>query len=267
MGGREKKIFKIANLNYKITLVYVFFKQYFFCIFGYKIYQFFTQSAPACKYLGLASHNPADLGESVVETISGRWLRAYGGFDHPNILGGVLAISLILVAYLLAKKKILNGSRQIWSSIFLFVFYFVGLYALFFSFSRAAWIALIVGLLVLLITLICFYDKWVLGRFIALIFFTLVLAGIVALPFQELVSARIEVETRLEQKSINDRYTYLLESRELLKNNFPFGVGIGNYHTALSLADNNKKAVWDYQPVHKFLFYVLFTETGLGFPF
>lgn len=258
--GVEKKNYQDAVIN-KVTLVYVFLSSIFLhsCL---AIYQFFTQSAPACKYLGLASHNPADLGESVVETISGRWLRAYGGFDHPNILGGVLAISLILVAYLLAKKKILNGSRQIWSSIFLFVFYFVGLYALFFSFSRAAWIALIVGLLVLLITLICFYDKWVLGRFIALIFFTLVLAGIVALPFQELVSARIEVETRLEQKSINDRYTYLLESRELLKDNFPFGVGIGNYHTALSLADNNKKAVWDYQPVHNF-FLLLCSETGL----
>lgn len=258
--GSEPKNYQDLAIN-KITLVYTFLSSVFLHSL-LAVYQFFAQQAPAFKYLGLAFHNPTILGTSVVETIDGRWLRAYGGFDHPNILGGVLAISLIMAAFLLAKKKILNNVQQTWSSIFLFVFYFVGLYALFFTFSRAAWLALILGLISLLIIFIRYYDKWILGRFIALIFFSLLLLGIASVPFQDLLTARVAVETRLEQKSINDRYTYLSEAKSLLSENFMTGVGIGNYHTALTLADNNKKAVWDYQPVHN-VFLLLCSETGI----
>lgn len=226
------------------------------------IYQFFTQTSFASKYLGLAAHNPSTLGTAVIETANGRWLRAYGGLDHPNILGGVLAISLILAAYLLAKKKMLNTSKQVWSSIFLFVFYFVSLYALIFTFSRSAWLALALGFLALLIVLIINKDSWVLSRFIALIFFSLVLVGIVVAPYQDLLAVRLEAETRLEQKSITERQNYIYQAKELLKKNFLFGVGVGNYGVAVGLADDNKKPAWEYQPVHN-TFLLLWVESGL----
>ncbi len=245
----------------KAKLVYVFLGSIFLQA-SLGIYQFLTQNAFACKYLGLAAHDPITPGASVVETLDGRWLRAYGGFDHPNILGGVLAISLILAAYLLARKKILNNAKQIWSSIFLFVFYFIALYALFFTFSRAAWIALLVGLLILLVILIRRFDKWVVGRFVALLFFSAVLLTIIAIPFQELITTRVAVETRLEQKSIRDRYEYMAEAGGLMKHNFLGGVGIGNYHTALSLSDNHQKPAWEYQPVHN-VFLLLCAQSGI----
>lgn len=226
------------------------------------IYQFLTQSTFAFKYLGLASHNPFDLGTAVVETASGRWLRAYGGLDHPNILGGVLAVSLIFAAYLLAKKKMLNTRRDVWSSIFLFVFYFVALYALFFTFSRSAWLALAVGFIVLLIVFIVNQDKWMLGRFLALMIFSIFLIGIAAFPFQDLLSVRVNVQTRLEQKSINERLTYISEAKELASKNIFTGVGVGNYSLATGLADGNKKAAWDYQPVHN-SFLLILVENGI----
>ncbi len=226
------------------------------------IYQFLTQTSFANKYLGLAAHNPSTLGTAVIETANGRWLRAYGGLDHPNILGGVLAISLIFTAYLLAKKKMLNTSKQVWSSIFLFVFYFVSLYALIFTFSRSAWLALALGFLALLIVLTINKDKWILSRFIALIFFSLVLVGIVAAPYQDLLAVRLEAETRLEQKSITERQNYIYQAKELLQKNFLFGVGVGNYGVAVGLADNNRKPAWEYQPVHN-TFLLLWVESGL----
>ena len=54
------------------------------------IFQFFNQHAPSFKIFGISAHRPEDLGTSVVESVDNfglgtRWLRAYGGMDHPNI--------------------------------------------------------------------------------------------------------------------------------------------------------------------------------------
>lgn len=259
-SGTTLRNYQDPLLN-KIALIYsLLISVLFQAILG--IYQFLTQSSFACKYLGLAAHNPSTLGTAVVETANGRWLRAYGGLDHPNILGGVLAISLILAAYLLAKKKMLNTRKQVWSSIFLFIFYFISLYALFFTFSRSAWIALVVGFMALLIVLIINKDKWILSRFIALIFFSAVLVGIAVAPYQELLVVRLEAETRLEQKSITERQNYIFQAKNLLQKNFLSGVGVGNYGVAVGLADNNKKPAWEYQPVHN-TFLLLWVESGL----
>lgn len=226
------------------------------------IYQFLSQNSFAFKYLGLAEHNPQDLGVAVIETSTGRWLRAYGGLDHPNILGGVLAISLILAAYFLAKKKMLDSSKEVWESIFLFIFYFFGLFALLFTFSRSAWLSFVVGLAILLVILIRQHDRWVLGRYIALLFFSIVLAVIALFPYQELLQTRLLAAGRLEEKSLTERQEYLIQAETALKTNWLFGVGVGNYTVVLKDRELIKKPAWDYQPVHN-SFILLWAETGL----
>ncbi len=57
------------------------------------LWQFLSQTSFENKWFGLAEHQAFLGGTSVIETfsngvISGRWLRGYGSFDHPNILGG-----------------------------------------------------------------------------------------------------------------------------------------------------------------------------------
>ncbi|MFA5109503.1 MAG: O-antigen ligase family protein [Patescibacteria group bacterium] len=246
----------------RFKIIYSFLASLFLqAILG--IYQFLSQSAPICKYLGLAGHDSNILGTAVVETASGRWLRAYGGLDHPNIFGGVLAIALILVAYLLARKKIIRSVREVGESIFLFVFYFVALFALFFSFSRAAWLALVAGLLVLLITLIIQKDRWILGRFLALMFFSVVMIMIVAVPYRDLIQTRLTGAGRLEQKSLVSRWQYLDESESLIREKGLFGGGIGNYSLILEKRDASAKNPWDYQPVHN-VFLLLWAEAGIG---
>ncbi len=258
--GTEPQNYQETLFN-KISIVYIFLTSILFQA-SLGIYQFLTQSSFSFKYLGLALHNPDTFGVAVVETANGRWLRAYGGMDHPNILGGVLAISLIMAAYLLAKKKMLNNHAQVWTSVFLFVFYFISLYALFFTFSRTAWLAFVVGLVVLLIELIINRDKWIIGRFVALLFFSALLLMIATAPFQDLVMTRLNAESRLEQKSIDERASYISDSEALIKQNLITGVGIGNYSVTTSLEDGNKKPAWSYQPVHNS--YLLFlVENGL----
>jgi O-antigen ligase len=77
-----------------------------------------------------------DQGASVVILpIAGRWLRSYGTFPHPNILGGFLAVSLALIAT--NDDPRLRRLRA--------VALVAGLVALLLTFSRAAWLAVLLG--------------------------------------------------------------------------------------------------------------------------
>lgn len=260
---REGTLFKgyeETHIN-KFTAVYVFLGSIFLQA-SLGIYQFLTQYAFAFKYLGLATHNPQDLGVAVVETASGRFLRAYGGFDHPNIFGGVLVVALILAVYLLAKKKVLNSNWDVFESIFLFIFYFTGLLALFFTFSRGAWLALALGLLTLLVSFLIRKDRWMIGRFLALSFFSAFFLFIIISPYQDLLMVRIDASSRLEQKSITERLMYFKQAEELIKNNLVFGVGIGNYTNTLNAHEKSKQPALINQPVHNVLL-LLTAENGI----
>ena len=245
----------------RVKIVYVFLSSIFLqAVLG--IYQFLTQTTIVSKYLGLAAHSPEIAGTAVIETASGRWLRVYGGMDHPNIFGGVLAITLILATYLLSKKKIIRTKKEIGESIFLFIYYFVALFAMFFTFSRAAWMAYAVGSVVLLISLMIQKDRWVLGRCLALIFFSGIMLALIAYPYQSLLEARVQGDTRLEKKSLEERRDYLLQSKDLIEKHWLAGVGVGNYPMFLRQADGNQKSPWDYQPVHN-CFLLLWAECGI----
>jgi len=226
------------------------------------IYQFLSQSSFACKYLGLAEHDPYSLGTSVIETANGRWLRAYGGLDHPNVLGGVLAIALIIASYILVEKRTVARKKQAWSSALLFLFYFIALYALIFTFSRAAWVALAAGLVAILISLAIKRDKWSVGRQAAIIFFSLAFVAMAIMPFRDLVSTRFDLGARLEQKSLDERAEYLDQSLAVIESHFFTGVGAGNYITNLRQEQGNTKPVWEYQPVHN-SFLLFFAENGV----
>lgn len=113
------------------------------------IWQFATQTVIGSSWLGMSSQNPADLGVSVVQTASGRFLRAYGGFPHPNILGGWMAVGLLVTLTLFSSPFLLFGGRKgrgiegaamVWGIEGLFTL------ALFYSFSRSAWLAVAIGL-------------------------------------------------------------------------------------------------------------------------
>lgn len=244
----------------KLMIIYSFLAGVFFQAI-LALYQFLTQTTFSNKYLGLAIHNPEQAGTAVIEAASGRWLRAYGGLDHPNILGGILAVALIIAAYLLAKKKLLNDFKAVAESILLFIFYFFALFALFFSFSRTAWLAFVLGLLTLLITFLIQRDRWAVGRLIAIFFFSALLLAIAATPYWELVQTRIKADTRLEQKSLTERSEYIGQAKNVIEKNLIFGTGIGNYTVALEKQDTVVKSAWDYQPVHN-LFLLLWAEGG-----
>ncbi len=216
------------------------------------IAQFFLQRVFASSWLGMASHLPWELGASVVETGTGRYLRAYGSFPHPNILAAYLVIALVILVWLYERRP------QMWKFSFLYHGAFLLFStALFFTFSRAAWLALAgAGIF------------WLLGKMkrkatgvskvgIAMIGY-LVFLGLLYAP---LLHSRVAALGRLETKSTHERVASLIEGERLAFRHFLTGVGIGNYTFAVYNEVDSKRKGWDYQPVHN-AFLLIVAETG-----
>ena len=87
--------------------------------------------------------DPAWNGVSVVVSAGARSLRAYGLSDHPNILGGSLALGLILLAAWTASAAE-AGAGSVRRSLAAGAFS-LGCAALLLTFSRSAWLALAGG--------------------------------------------------------------------------------------------------------------------------
>ena len=113
------------------------------------ISQWVGQYVAPSTLLGVAEHDPAQWGTFVLKTESGRFLRAYGGFEHPNVLGGALAVALLFGVWLSATAKRIF-SRAV----------FLGMTAIMsfspvFTFSRSGWMAFGIGVFFFLILSSC----------------------------------------------------------------------------------------------------------------
>ncbi len=261
---------------------------------GLAIWQFIYQSSFSSKWLGLALHQATDLGTSVIETVGSdgigeRWLRAYGGLDHPNVLGGLLTVGLILVIGLILKYSNNNfqfsttkagqaispptgdlpkgdnfqskkNERFILSIGWVIIIIFF--IALIFTWSRAAWLALFISLVVLLI--ISLVRKNLL-RQKSILEIILVLGMVVFILFnlyQNLFITRSLPKQRLEIKSYSERILSYKNFRQIIKDSWLTGTGMGNYTLILHDQMNKNLASFDYQPVHN-VFLLAWAEIGI----
>ncbi len=220
----------------------------------FAVYQFFTQKAPHIFGLGLAPHYGGQLGDFVVETADGRWLRAYGSFGSPNSLGIFLAIALVvgLLVYLSANKKYqpLITAGQL-----------IIIAGLFFSFSRGAWLATGVGLISLILIVYNSYrDR--LKQLARQFFYYFFLILILFLIFSQLFFSRLNLSNRLESRSINERISQITVSCQLSAKNYLFGVGPGAFTLAL-YRQNPSKPASAYQPAHN-IYLLILAEGGVA---
>lgn len=163
-------------------------------------------------------------------------LRAFGTFPHPNVLGGFLALSLLAVASSL--KMVLTRIERAY---FLVVF-FLGLAALYFSFSQGAWAAFILGLGLLFL--------WSAARSktsTRKILLTLLTFLVGALIFWTIYKLPLE--------TANSRRQDLIAEALRLFKEYPFsGVGLGNFVKF-------SHYYWK-EPVHN-IYLLLLSETGI----
>ncbi len=222
----------------------------------FALWQFFSQTTFANKWLGLALHNASDAGVFVVEG-AGRFLRAYGSLPHPNMLGGFLAVAILLLLGLWFDDKIKNTKLRIVNCALL-ILISAGLFV---SFSRSAWLALVFSLIFIAGAFI--YKKINLRNFVKPLAIIAIVFIILGTMFSDLFFTRLGGEQRLEQISTEQRIEYFSEAGKILSEYWTTGVGIGNYTLAIYNQIDSGRAVWDYQPVHN-IYILIFAELGIA---
>ncbi|MDO8617783.1 MAG: O-antigen ligase family protein [Candidatus Uhrbacteria bacterium] len=198
-------------------------------------HQYATQMVIGSTWLGMAIQNPLTSGVSVILHNGDRILRVYGGFPHPNIFGGWLAVALPFIVWLTVQTK-RRAEKIVWM--------IVGAaftIALVLTFSRAAWLAGFVGLL--FTSIFCHSCG---GRNPSdgspglaatrprmtkqfLLSFTIIFlaASLTAFFEREYIFVRLDANQGLEQKSINERQSSFQQGWSLFLQHPLIGVGPG----------------------------------------
>ena len=259
-------------------------------------YQFFTQSVMANKWLGLALQAP-QLESSVIESATERWLRAYGSFGSPNILGGYLAIVLIVGLILYCNQPTPTPPKRGLLKILLTLGQSIILVGLVLSFSRAAWLGAVVGILGLFMTRFLPLSKGELegvchplstrdglndssrkGRqtpprlplergggemaaYFKQLFFYSAIVLTLFIILRPLFITRLFATQRLEQYSLSERASQYPEAGKVFRSHPFLGVGPGAYTLALSKEGRWLPGNW-YQPVHN-IYILIIAEWGL----
>ncbi|MBU1083382.1 O-antigen ligase family protein [Patescibacteria group bacterium] len=219
---------------------------------GIAIGQYFSNHSLGLKLLDESVLDPIDRGIPVVIKNGIRQLRAHGLTPHANVLGGYLAVGLLLLKTELLRKN----------NYWLWVSFLLGMTGLFLSFSRTAWLVFVIGSII-----ISWYSlRYKLvnpGRLLKGWAISLVLIAVLVVSQYQAVLPRITANQAIEQNSLTEREQQFEEFKDIYSGNEAFGVGIGQYlANNMELVDvistNN-----DYpQPVHN-MFLLVLAELGI----
>lgn len=233
--------------------------------------QFLYQHSPESSFLGISSHEAFRAGSSVLKIDSGRFLRAYGTFPHPNILGGFLGVILVMsVAYYVFRITY----RRSWVTFFEILLLLGGSLLVFLglilTFSRVAWFGVLLGIFVVGLYAFKQKDSWVRGRFLKILF-ALLLAGFVfGLILYEQIVPRFDTATIEREGSVSERVVSLQDARSLIADHPLIGVGAGNFTAAILEREKGDergemeigRPVWNIQPAHN-VFLLVWSELGI----
>ncbi|MFH1078460.1 MAG: O-antigen ligase family protein [Patescibacteria group bacterium] len=191
-------------------------------------WQYAIQKVIGHPWLGIATQLPENPGVSVIEHGEYRVLRMYGGFPHPNIFGGWTAVGFILSTWLAATASTKMRSLA-WSCAA------AGLaVALLLSYARGAWLAAVVGMVVLVGLMVWTHltkravaveeapSFQYLG--IALAAASLVALAVAGTQYDHLAT-RFDPSARLEAKSIDTRVSSVEVSFDLIRRHPLVGTG------------------------------------------
>jgi len=193
--------------------------------------------------------DPSVRGASVVQLSNGmRFLRAYGTLPHPNLLGGIVLVSLLGTASLfLTSKK---------TSYPILILHSLGIILLVITFSRSAWLGLLASL-VFLIFRSRYFDRKRLFLFLAGSILTIILT---LYPLRELVLTRVSnAPVTTERLAIFGREWLAQQAMDMFRAQPLTGVGIGSFILELSSYAVDGAII---EPVHN-IFLLALSELGI----
>jgi O-antigen ligase len=224
------------------------------------VWQFFAQEVVSSTLLGMAAHLPESPGTSVVAMGAERWLRAYGTFSHPNMLGWYAAVGLTFaVAWFPTVRSLRTRYALVAASALTAT-------GLFLSFSRMAWIFLALVWIPLLNTYASHWRTWGtrtlhlpptpekksrrLTAFLPPILVALGVFAVLAYAYAPLLRTRVTADSPLEQRSINERVSQVGEAFMLFVQKPLIGVGPGQFAATGAAQSSLEQSGWSFQPVH-----------------
>ncbi len=229
--------------------------------------QFTTQKSIGLSWLGESVISADILGVAKFSFEGEKFIRAYGTFPHPNVLGIFLLFSLSAgLSLMLTKKNLLSGFRWRYRSIFfseLFLIY-VGLLL---TYSRS---------IILLTAIISFLFAYAQRDYISKVYgnlcqqlripFFLRTSLAIIVIFTTLFASYNLLAPRLclhcpGDESVSLRATYQETASLIIFQNMFTGVGLGNF-IPTSKEFSPALPTWDLQPVHN-LYLLVASELGL----
>lgn len=212
------------------------------------ILQYYLQHSVGFSFLGEASYDQLTQGIARIEVNGEKFIRSYGSFLHPNILGGFCLCSATFSYYFWKKNK-----EKMW--IYLSVVLLAGMLI---SFSRSA----LVGFLIALIFINGFLKSKVKKIFTfkkLSTVFAIILVLSFSSDFGQIIKNRIAISPA--EKSVSERLNYMNISYAQILNS-PWGVGGGQFTTSMQNFTEMKLQPWEKQPVHN-VFLLIASELGI----
>lgn len=211
------------------------------------IFQFIQQSSGILHFLGesIIGTETKNVAKLVVDGFT--LVRSYGTFQHANIFGGIMALGIAFVYYIQTNYHFQKSH--------LVILYSLLCLALITSFSRSAWLAILIFFIIVFkfrVAKVRYHKikNIILTSIISL--FTLKITGILTFILERL---------KFNDNSIIERKDQLIQFYSIIKNN-PLGIGAGNYTNELGVMSEYSIKPWLFEPVHN-VFMVIGGELGI----
>lgn len=228
------------QVQFLVTLGILFSSAILQAILG--IWQFHVQHSLGLNFLGEYIAPLGTSGLSTIDTVAGKFIRAYGTFPHPNIFGMFLVFGLILGIYLGIRVQRIGFRIIIHMANFLLIL------GIFISFSRIAWFSAF--LVCLLLTAYCSLTKEK-RKALAIVILAVVSCATILIAYQPFLRAR-GIES--DSTSVLDRWTFNDIGLILIARNPILGVGTGNYVPVMD--DQFVLQPWQHQPAHNIYIFI-----------
>ncbi len=228
---------------------------------GIGILQFLNRRMVGLSMLGESQINVGGFNTSAVQLPIGYFLRAYGTFPHPNVLGGFLVSALVLI---ISQLRFIKSKLKKYAAIAAIVIIQLGIFV---TWSRVAWVLSGLIMIYWIGRYIWTEKKNFIKYYIAALFLSV---GLLTLwIFGSSASLALAIRSRLiTQSGLSDiswkqRLELMDKAWKFWKTNPVFGTGLGNFLIRLSEDPiYTASGIRIIQPVHN-IFLLILCETGL----